>query len=435
MNPIDFIIDLANPQLAFLSRALLVAIICAIINGVVGTHVVLRGMGFVGDALAHAVFPGIAVAFALGASVLIGGALAGLIVTLLITFFSQNRRINEDSVIGIFFASAFALGLVIMSRVPGYTGSLESVLFGSLTGVQNSDLVSIAFGSLILLAVLALAHRKIVAVSLDRTYAQAMGMKVGALDLVLYLSSRHECADRRQHPRRRLAPHSRCEREACDGQALCDDAHFSRDRSIQCLFRDLDVLGCGSACGSGDRPRPHARVRSHCRGIGPEGKDETSQGCPGLNSGSLWCRLRDRRRFRVIGIDSRGRKQWPKTGRNRWKQHRKAKSRRKVETSPTVEPCRKLGPSPTVHSPPPAKNSSNRGKGPAPHTREKPGPRTRHSRSGLAAQSSAALGCVMSAGTTQASNSSGVTKPSSRADSRRDKPLWCAFFAIFEALS
>lgn len=188
MNPIDFITDLANPQLAFLSRALLVAMICAIINGVVGTHVVLRGMGFVGDALAHAVFPGIAVAFALGASVLIGGALAGLIVTLLITFFSQNRRINEDSVIGIFFASAFALGLVIMSRVPGYTGSLESVLFGSLTGVQNSDLVSIAFGSLILLAVLTLAHRKIVAVSLDRTYAQAMGMKVGALDLVLYLT-------------------------------------------------------------------------------------------------------------------------------------------------------------------------------------------------------------------------------------------------------
>lgn len=188
MNPLDFMADLANPQLAFLPRALLVAVICAIINGVVGTHVVLRGMGFVGDALAHAVFPGIAVAFAIGGSVLIGGAVAGLVVTLLITFFSQNRRISEDSVIGIFFASAFALGLVVMSRVPGYTGSLESVLFGSLTGVQDSDLVSIAAGSLVLIAVLLAAHRKILAVSLDRTYAQSMGVRVGAVDLILYLT-------------------------------------------------------------------------------------------------------------------------------------------------------------------------------------------------------------------------------------------------------
>ncbi|MGV4323839.1 anchored repeat-type ABC transporter permease subunit [Trueperella pyogenes] len=188
MSFIEFLADLANPQLAFLQRALIVAVLSAIICGAVGVHTVLRGMSFIGDALAHAVFPGIAVAFAMGGSVLLGGALAGVVVTLLIAIFTQNRKIGEDSVIGIFFAAAFALGLVIMARISTYTGSLESILFGSLTGVQPADLVTIAIGTAIILGALALSHKKLVLVSLDRAYAQSLGVRAGIMDVVLYLT-------------------------------------------------------------------------------------------------------------------------------------------------------------------------------------------------------------------------------------------------------
>ncbi|QOR44840.1 anchored repeat-type ABC transporter permease subunit [Trueperella pecoris] len=188
MSFVDFLADLTNPQLAFLQRALIVAVLSAIICGAVGVHTVLRGMSFIGDALAHAVFPGIAVAFALGGSVLLGGAIAAVVVTLLIALFTQNRKIGEDSVIGIFFAAAFALGLVIMARISTYTGSLESILFGSLTGVQPGDLRTVAIGTVLILAALALAHKKLVLVSLDRAYAQSLGVRAGVMDVVLYLT-------------------------------------------------------------------------------------------------------------------------------------------------------------------------------------------------------------------------------------------------------
>lgn len=188
LTPIEFFQDLGNPALAFLPKALLVAVLSSIVCGVVGTHVVLRGMAFIGDAVSHAVFPGLAVAFALQISVLAGGAVAGVIVAILIAAFSQRRRLKEDSIIGIFFAAAFALGLIIISRVEGYTASLTSFLFGSITGVPDSDVVVAAIvGSIIVLVLIALTPQ-LVAVSLDRETARTMGMPVLILDLVLYLA-------------------------------------------------------------------------------------------------------------------------------------------------------------------------------------------------------------------------------------------------------
>ena len=180
--------DPTNPTLSFLPRALLIAILSSLICGLVGTHVVLRGLSFVGDALSHAVFPGIAVAFALHGSILLGGAAAGLTVAALISVFSQNRRIREDSVIGIFFAAAFALGLVIIARTPGYTGSLESLLFGSLTGVTNTDLLVSLLACMSIALVLTLFHERIVLVSVDRDYARAHGLTVSRIDLLLHLA-------------------------------------------------------------------------------------------------------------------------------------------------------------------------------------------------------------------------------------------------------
>ncbi|MDK6218197.1 metal ABC transporter permease, partial [Escherichia coli] len=85
-----------------------------------------------------------AIAFILQGNLLIGGALAGIITAIIVALFSQNRRLREDSFIGIFFVSAFALGIVIISKAQGYAGSLESFLFGSITGIPNSDIAVIA---------------------------------------------------------------------------------------------------------------------------------------------------------------------------------------------------------------------------------------------------------------------------------------------------
>lgn len=184
---LQFLADVANPQLAFLPRALAAAVCASVLCAVVGCFVVLRGMAFIGDAVAHAVFPGVAVAFALHASVLLGGAVAGALVAILIAVLSQRRTIKEDAIIGIVFAAAFALGLVIISRVEGYTASLSAFLFGSLTGVSPRDLWVSGITGVLIIAVMVALRPWLTAVALDRETARAMHLPVAVLDLALYL--------------------------------------------------------------------------------------------------------------------------------------------------------------------------------------------------------------------------------------------------------
>lgn len=184
---LQFLADVANPQLAFLPRALAAAVCASVLCAVVGCFVVLRGMAFIGDAVAHAVFPGVAVAFALHASVLLGGAVAGVLVAILIAVLSQRRTIKEDAIIGIVFAAAFALGLVIISRVEGYTASLSAFLFGSLTGVSPRDLAVSGITGAVIIALMVALRPWLTAVALDRETARAMHLPVAALDLALYL--------------------------------------------------------------------------------------------------------------------------------------------------------------------------------------------------------------------------------------------------------
>ena len=183
ITPIDFLADLFNPSLAFLPRALAAVLLASVVTGVVGCHVLMRGMVFIGDAVAHSVFPGLAVAFVLGGNLMVGGLTAGVVTAI----FSQNQRLREDSVIGIFFAASFALGIVIISLAPGYSGSVQDFLFGSIVGVSNEDITQAAIMGAVILLVLWLFHRQIVTVSLDRESARAVGLPVLALDIVLYV--------------------------------------------------------------------------------------------------------------------------------------------------------------------------------------------------------------------------------------------------------
>jgi manganese/iron transport system permease protein len=183
----DFIQDLLNPDLRFLPKALIIAIMSSVVCGVIGTYVVLRGMAFIGDAVAHAVFPGLAVAFVFQGNLVLGGAVAGVLTAVGVAVFSQNRRIKEDSIIGVFFVAAFALGIVIISTAPGYSGSLQQFLFGSITGIPDEDLYTVAITGLVLLIALFVFHKEFVAVTLDREMARATGIPVFALDLLLYV--------------------------------------------------------------------------------------------------------------------------------------------------------------------------------------------------------------------------------------------------------
>ncbi|MEV6716220.1 anchored repeat-type ABC transporter permease subunit [Lentzea sp. NPDC051208] len=187
MSPIDFLRDLVNPDLAFLPKALLVAVMSSIVCGVVGCYVVLRGMAFIGDAVAHAVFPGLAIAFAVSGNLILGGTIAGVATAVLVAVFSQNRRLREDSVIGIFFVAAFALGIVVISKAPGYAGSLQQFLFGSITGIPDEDLYTVAVTGILVLGAVFLLHKEFVAVTIDREMARATGLRVFWLDIVLYV--------------------------------------------------------------------------------------------------------------------------------------------------------------------------------------------------------------------------------------------------------
>lgn len=185
LTPLDFLADLTNPHLTFLPKALVVSMLAALVCAVVGTHVVLRGMTFIGDAVSHAVFPGIAVAFVLQGSLLLGGIAAGVVTAVLIAVFGHHRRLRSDAVIGVFFVAAFALGILVLSRAPGYSGSLSSFLFGAITGVEDSQVITSAVFTAVIIAILAVLHRDLTMAGMDRAYASALGLPVLLLDIVL----------------------------------------------------------------------------------------------------------------------------------------------------------------------------------------------------------------------------------------------------------
>jgi ABC-type Mn2+/Zn2+ transport system permease subunit len=172
-------------QKQFFQHAFIAAVLIGVLCGVVGTYVVLRGYAFLGDALAHATFPGVAVAYVLGTSILGGALIAGLVTALLIGGVSRNRRVSSDSAIGVLFAGAFALGVMLISRIRSYRKDLASLLFGNVLGVSTADLVVICVMGAAILALVFVFYRELLLISFDPTYARALGYPAWALDLLL----------------------------------------------------------------------------------------------------------------------------------------------------------------------------------------------------------------------------------------------------------
>ena len=164
-------------QYDFILRALLAGCLAAVTCSLIGTWVVIRGMSFMGDALAHGVLPGIAVAFIVGVDIAIGAFVSAIVMVIGINLVNRASKLSSDTGIGLLFVGMLALGVVIISRTRSFTGDLTSFLFGSVLGVRNSDIVLQSVAAIItLVAVLAL-HRVFLALSFNADKAASLGMR------------------------------------------------------------------------------------------------------------------------------------------------------------------------------------------------------------------------------------------------------------------
>jgi ABC-type Mn2+/Zn2+ transport system permease subunit len=186
---LDFLIE--PLKYAFMLRALVGAIMVGVVCAVVGTYIVLRGMAFFGDALAHSILPGVAIGYLVG-----GGAreplfwwalVAAVISSLGIGAISQGTKIRQDTAIGIIFAGMFALGIALISTVRNYSVDLSHFLFGNVLSVQIADLWLVGlFGGAILLIVWVF-YKEFLVLSFDPVLATTLRLPSRALDYLLIL--------------------------------------------------------------------------------------------------------------------------------------------------------------------------------------------------------------------------------------------------------
>ncbi len=179
---------LAPLAYAFMQRGLLASLMVGVLCAVVGCYVVLRSMAFMGDALAHAILPGVAIAYLLNGNLLIGALAAAVIVALAIGFFSRRGALKEDTAIGILFAAALALGVALISSIKTYAVDLTHILFGNLLGVSASDLWLTGILGVIVLATIALLYQQFLVMSFDPVLAATLRLPTELLrNLMLVL--------------------------------------------------------------------------------------------------------------------------------------------------------------------------------------------------------------------------------------------------------
>ncbi len=172
----------------FMQRAMLSALLVGLLCGVIGSFVVVRGMSFLGDALAHSVLPGVAGAYLIaggaGISVFAGGLLMAILTALLIGWLTRDKRMKEDTAIGIVFAALFALGIAMISRT-NTSVDLSHILFGNILGVRNQDLILTAISAVVVIGIVVLLYKELMIVSFDQSLASALKLPRESLRMLL----------------------------------------------------------------------------------------------------------------------------------------------------------------------------------------------------------------------------------------------------------
>lgn len=172
-------------DVAFVQRALVAGTLVAVICAVVGTWVVLRGMAFLGEAMAHGMLPGIAVATLVGAPPLLGAAVSAAAMSTGIGMLQRRGRISADTGIGLLFVASLALGVIIVSASRSFATDATAILFGDILATTTGDILTLAVVAIITLVAACLGHRAFVALTFDPRQAQLLGLRPRAAQVLL----------------------------------------------------------------------------------------------------------------------------------------------------------------------------------------------------------------------------------------------------------
>ncbi|GEN45519.1 metal ABC transporter permease [Alkalibacillus haloalkaliphilus] len=184
MENLNYFID-AVMTYPFLQNALIAGVLVGIVCGVVGCFIILRGMALMGEAISHAVLPGVVIAYMLGASFFVGAVITGVLTALGIGYISQNSRIKDDSAIGILLTGTFAVGVVLVTTIGSTSINVWHILFGNVLAVSRTDLwmtLGITVGVLILIFVF---YKQLLLSTFDPTMAKAIGLPTRLIHYML----------------------------------------------------------------------------------------------------------------------------------------------------------------------------------------------------------------------------------------------------------
>jgi manganese/iron transport system permease protein len=168
-----------------MQRALVQVVVISAVGGAVGCFVVIRGLSFTGESIAHTVLPGVVAAYAIGVSLLLGAAVLGAITVAISLLAQRDRRISEDTAMGVAFAGLFPLGVILLALQANPGRSLGDFLFGDVLANSATDVATTVLVSAVILVGLVLVQRAALAVSFDRAYAASLGYRPGAIDALL----------------------------------------------------------------------------------------------------------------------------------------------------------------------------------------------------------------------------------------------------------
>ena len=169
----------------FMQRGLAAAILVGVVCAVMGAFVVLRGLAFIGDAVSHAAFPGLVIAYLLGIPLYIGAAVAAVGTALAIGAVARRGALRFDTAVGVLFAGTFAFGILLFSTIKGYVSDLFSYLLGNVLGITFADIIQVAVLGAIVLLIVAVLRKELLYASFDPAGAAASGLPVHALDYLL----------------------------------------------------------------------------------------------------------------------------------------------------------------------------------------------------------------------------------------------------------
>jgi zinc/manganese transport system permease protein/manganese/iron transport system permease protein len=182
----DPVLWLLDPfSAAFMVRALIGGVLVAVICGVAGTWVVIRGSAFLGEALAHGMVPGVALATLLGLPTVLGAAASAAAMATGVGLLTRRRRLSDDTAIALLFVGMLALGVLIVSRSRSFATDLTAILFGDVLAIRSGDVLQLAGAVVLTVAVAAAGHRAFVALAFDPVKAATLGLRPAAAGIAL----------------------------------------------------------------------------------------------------------------------------------------------------------------------------------------------------------------------------------------------------------